>query len=133
MSERTGGCQCGRVRYRITAEPYMLVACHCKECQRQSGSAFGLSMMVPQDAVALEGELKMFERSSDSGRPLKCFFCASCGTRIYHQPAYAPVVNIRAGTLDDTSRLEPTMHAWVSRKQPWFTIPEGVVTHDEQP
>ena len=133
MSEREGGCQCGRVRYRITAQPYMLVACHCTECQRQSGSAFGLSLITPQDGVVVEGELNMFERSSDSGRPLKCFFCPSCGTRIYHQPSYAPVINIRAGTLDDTSGLEPKMHTWVSSKQPWVTIPDGVPTHDKQP
>jgi hypothetical protein len=133
MTEREGGCQCGRVRYRITAQPLMLVACHCSECQRQSGSAFGLSLIVPQGGVSIQGELKIFERSSDSGRPLKCFFCPECGTRIYHQPAYAPVVNMRAGTLDDTSGLEPKMHAWTSSKQPWVSIPEGVPTHPKQP
>jgi hypothetical protein len=121
------------VRYRITAQPLMLVACHCKECQRQSGSAFGLSLIVPQAGVVIDGALQSFERSSDSGRPLKCFFCPECGTRIYHQPGYASVLNIRAGTLDDTSALEPTMHAWVSSKQPWITIPEGVPTHAKQP
>lgn len=61
------------MRYRITAEPLFLVACHCKECQRQSGSAFGMSLIVPNNALAIEGQLKLFERSSDSGRPLKCF------------------------------------------------------------
>lgn len=111
----------------------MLVACHCKECQRQSGSAFGLSLIVPQEGVAFDGELSMFERSSESGRPLKCFFCPACGTRIYHQPSYGPVVNVRAGTLDDTSGLEPKMHAWVRSKQPWFKIPEGVPTFEKQP
>ena len=133
MIGQEGGCQCGRVRYRITAQPLFLVACHCKECQRASGSAFGLSLIVPQAGVAFEGELKMFERSSDSGRPLKCFFCPECGTRIYHQPSHAPVVNIRAGTLDDTSGFEPKMHAWVSSKQSWVSIPEGVPTHATQP
>lgn len=133
MTERQGGCQCGRVRYRITAKPIMLVACHCSECQRQSGSAFGMSLVTPLAGLAIEGELKMFERSSDSGRPLKCFFCPECGTRIYHQPAYAPVVNVRAGTLDDRSGLEPKLHAWVSSKQPWVVIPEGVPVHEKQP
>jgi hypothetical protein len=133
MTQREGGCQCGRVRYRITAQPVMLVACHCTECQRQSGSAFGMSLIVPESGVELDGELKMFERSSDSGRPLKCFFCPECGTRIYHKPSYAPVINVRAGTLDDTRALEPTMHAWVSSKQPWVQIPEGLPTHAKQP
>lgn len=133
MSKREGGCQCGRVRYRVEAEPYLLVACHCKECQRQSGSAFGMSLIVPQDGVVFAGELKMFERSSESGRPLRCFFCPECGTRIYHQPSYAPVVNIRAGTLDDTSALEPKMHTWLRSKQAWTAIPEGAEKHDKQP
>jgi hypothetical protein len=133
MTDYRGGCQCGRVRYRITAQPLMLAVCHCKECQRQSGSAFGMSLIVPQEGVAIEGTLKMFERSSESGRPLKCFFCPECGTRIYHQPSFAPVFNIRAGTLDDTSGLEPKMHAWTSSKQLWTPIPEGVPTHPKQP
>ncbi len=133
MSEREGGCQCGRVRYRIAGEPLMLVACHCTECQKASGSAFGMSLIVPQANVTIQGELKLFERMADSGRPLKCFFCPECGTRIYHQPSHAPVINIRAGTLDDRSWLQPKMHAWISSKQPWLPIPEGVATHDTQP
>ena len=134
MTERQGGCQCGRVRYRVTADPLYLVACHCKECQRQSGSAFALSMIVQQSTFIVEGELKMFERSSESGRPLRCFFCPECGTRIYHQPSYAEgIANIRAGTLDDTSWLKPQMHVWTSSKQPWVEIPEGVQTHRTQP
>ena len=92
-----------------------------------------MSLIVPQAGVTVEGELKLFERGSDSGRSLKCFFCPECGTRIYHQPAYGPVLNIRAGTLDETSWLAPTMHAWVSCKQPWLAIPEGTPTHPKQP
>jgi hypothetical protein len=134
MSDQEGGCQCGRVRYRISAEPLFLAACHCKECQRASGSAFGLSLIVPAAAFSVEGELKMFERPADSGRSMRCFFCPECGTRIYHEPSYAvPVVNIRAGTLDYTSRLDPKLHAWVSSKQPWTPLPAGVATHATQP
>jgi hypothetical protein len=133
MTERLGGCQCGRVRYRISAEPLMLVACHCTECQRQSGSAFGMSLVVPEASLSVAGELKSFERSSDSGRPLKCFFCPECGTRIYHQPGYGPVRNVRAGTLDDTSGLKPQMHTWIQSKQPWTVIPEGMPCHQKQP
>lgn len=134
MTERSGGCQCGRVRYRLSAQPLLLVACHCQECQRQSGSAFGMSLMVPESGFSVLGELKLFERSSDSGRPLRCFFCPECGTRIYHQPSYAGgVINIKAGTLDDTSWLRPQMHAWVSKQQPWVVIPEGTPKHPTQP
>jgi len=90
--------------------------------------------MVSQAGFTVEGELKMFERGADSGRSVRCYFCPECGTRIYHQPSYAAaVVNIRAGTLDDTSWLEPKLHAWLSSKQPWTPVPEGVLTHPTQP
>ena len=93
-----------------------------------------MSLITPKAGVVIEGELKLFERSSDSGRALLCYFCPECGTRIYHQPSYAEgIVNIRAGTLDDTSWLAPHMHAWVSSKQPWVPIPDGSTTHDRQP
>jgi hypothetical protein len=134
MMEQQGGCQCGRVRYRVAAERSFLVVCHCRECQRQSGSAFGMSLMVPTEALHIEGELKLFERSSDSGRPLRCYFCPECGTRIYHQPSYAEgIANIRAGTLDDTTGLTPQMHTWTRSKQPWVPLPQDVPTHDKQP
>ena len=83
---REGGCQCGRVRYRIEGEPVILGICHCSECQRQSGSAFGMSMVIPKPQFTLlQGELKSFTRSSESGRPVTCCFCPECGTRIYHE------------------------------------------------
>jgi hypothetical protein len=122
------------VRYRITVEPLLLVACHCKECQRQSGSAFGMSLVVPKPGFAVQGQLKLFERTSDKGRLLRCFFCPECGTRIHHEPSYgAPVCNVKAGTLDDTSWLEPKLHTWVQSKQPWTLIPEGIPTLLTQP
>ena len=82
---REGGCQCGEVRYQLEGEPLALVVCHCTACQRQSGSAFGMSLIVPKDAFHLvAGAPKNFTRSADSGRSVRCMFCPSCGTRIYH-------------------------------------------------
>jgi len=92
-----------------------------------------MSLIVPEAGVVFQGELKMFERSSDSGRPLRCFFCPECGTRVYHQGSYGPVVNIRAGTLDDTSSLAPSMHIWLDSKEPWTLVPDGAVRHEKQP
>lgn len=134
MSERTGRCQCGQVSYRFTGEPLFLATCHCTECQRQSGSAFGMSLIVPKANFTPDGTLKMFERSSDSGRPLRCFFCPECGTRIYHEPSYLQgVINIKPGTLDDTSWLAPKLQGWVSSKQPWAPLAEGIAQHPKQP
>jgi hypothetical protein len=121
---REGGCQCGAVRYRLDGEPVLLGVCHCRECQRQSGSAFGMSLIMSKEHFTLlRGTLKRFTRSSDSGRPLICSFCPECGTRIHHEPAYLEgVINVKPGTLDDTSWLKPIGQAWTASKQPWVDL-----------
>ncbi len=123
-----GGCQCGQIRYEIRAEPLTLYACHCKECQRQSSSAFGMSMTVSREAVViLQGQPKDWTRGVESERSVQCFFCGDCGTRLFHQRDRHPnVMNIKAGTLDDTSWLNPAGHIWTRSKQPWVILDEGL-------
>jgi len=122
---REGGCQCGWVRYRIDGEPLGLAVCHCTECQRQSGSAFGMSLAVKSDSFRLlSGELRTFQVTCDSGRAKTCAFCPRCGTRITHQ-VFDTALSVKAGTLDDTSGLAPDAHYWTKRKQPWLPLPAG--------
>ena len=122
-----GGCQCGSLRYRLDGEPLGLAICHCTECQRQSGSAFAMSLTVPKESFRLlSGELKTFTTLCDSGRTKECAFCPSCGTRIYHQGEAG--MSIKAGTLDETSGLHPDAHYWTKSKQPWVPIPDGART-----
>jgi len=122
---RDGGCQCGTVRYRLDGETLGLAVCHCTECQRQSGSAFGMSLAVPRDSFRLlSGELQTFTVTCDSGRTKSCAFCPSCGTRIHHR-VIEGLLSIKPGTLDDTSWLSPAAHYWTKSKQPWFPIPDG--------
>ena len=103
----TGGCQCGAVRYELSADPLGLYACHCTECQKQSSSAFGMSMPVARDGFrVVKGEPKTWVRASDSGRTVTCHFCGDCGTRLFHERAPG-FLNVKAGTLDDTSGLRP--------------------------
>ena len=116
-----GGCQCGAVRYELRGRPVELVVCHCKECQRQSGSAFGMSLIVPSGSFRLlSGDLKFFTVVCDSGRTKTCAFCRDCGTRVYHSSNNT--ISVKPGTLDDTSSLRPTHHYWTKRKQPWVVI-----------
>jgi len=120
-----GGCQCGHIRYQIIERPFGLAVCHCTECQRQSGSAFGMSLGVRHGAVVLRsGTLKKFDVKCDSGRMKSCFFCPECGTRIYHQTQTG--ISVKAGTLDDRTWLKPDAHYWTKRKQSWVVIPDGV-------
>ena len=131
----TGGCQCGMVRYEVVGEPKQLVVCHCADCQRQSGSAFGMTMVVNDaDFRLTRGEPKNFASKSDTGRAKLGAFCPDCGTRIYHKPEWRKgTVSVKPGTLDNTQTLTPTMHIWTSSKQAWFNIPGGVETYETQP
>jgi hypothetical protein len=130
-----GGCVCGATRYRLTAEPLTLYACHCTDCQKRSGSAFGLSMWVRRDALELtQGEITRHRAALADGRVSNARLCARCGTRLWSEPERHPeLAVVRPGTLDDTSGLEPVAHIWTRSAQPWFRFPEGVATYDTQP
>ena len=94
------------MRYVLTTEPIRLAACHCKEWQRQSGSAFGMSMLVKKDSLTVTGQTKQFTRVADSGNEVAGVFCPECGVRIYHAPKFVQdVLSLKPGTLDDTSWL----------------------------
>ncbi len=121
-----GGCQCGHVRYAIDGEPLGLAVCHCNGCQRQSGSAFGMSLAVPAERFALvRGGLRSFEVDCDSGNRKVCSFCPECGVRIHHDCGDGEL-SIKAGTLDDRTWLRPAAHYWTAAKQAWVALPDGV-------
>ena len=134
MSARDGGCFCGAIRYRFEGEPLTLYACHCTDCQRQSGASFSLSMVVFRDAIELlQGEPSLFEITMPDGRVKNGRFCATCGTLLWVEPIKFPGIAILApGTLDDTSWINPVAHIWTRSAQPWTTIPEGVLRFEGQ-
>jgi hypothetical protein len=131
----SGGCQCGGVRYEIRAEPLTVYVCHCTECQRQSGSAFALSLAVARDALAvIKGAPAKWRRVVTSERAIWCFFCRGCGGRLFHNPEHNPKASIvKPGTLDDTTWLEPVGHIWTRSAQPWVQIPSTTVNYEAQP
>jgi hypothetical protein len=130
---QTGGCQCGKIRYRITEEPLLVYTCHCTDCQRLTSSAFSMGVVVPEPAFRLSGiEPRQLRRIADSGRINTRLVCPECGTWICGMPRDG-VHRVRAGTLDDTSWVRPTRHIWASRKQPWITFAEGDEVFEKQP
>jgi hypothetical protein len=130
----TGGCQCGAVRYEVTAEPLTLIACHCTECQKQSASAFGMTLRVARDALNITGALNRWDRKAESGNTVTCLFCPVCGVRLIHQVGETPpTVNIKAGTLDNTSELAPAGHIWTRSAQPWMRAEMSGLTYDRAP
>jgi hypothetical protein len=122
----TGGCQCGAVRYEITAAPLTLYACHCADCQRQSGSAFALSLIAPRDAVRVtQGAPAAWERPGSH---------AASGARLDHLPSRnRAIAVVKPGTLDDTSWLKPVGHIWTRSAQPWVKFEEGTLLYDGPP
>jgi hypothetical protein len=132
----TGGCQCGQLCYEVTAAPLAVYACHCTECQRQTGSAFGMSMPAPRDAVRITaGEPKRWDRIAGSGSVVTAVFCPDCGTRIFHEVGDRPdVAIVKPGTLDDTGWLDPVAHFWTRSAQPWTElVHEGLVYERQSP
>lgn len=129
-----GSCQCGAVRYQLLSAPLLVMACHCKECQKLSTSAFSITAVVDADAVEFEGEMVEWRRTADSGNINGAKFCPTCGNRIYHfNPEDPGKIKLKPSNLSDTSIIKPTAHVWVSEKQDWFNIPDGVEIYDRQP
>ncbi|POF27977.1 GFA family protein [Roseibium marinum] len=119
-----GGCQCGQLRYRITKPPLTYYACHCTVCQRQSGSAFGSSLMLEADGVELTGTCETFGPTGGSGRPMECTFCPSCGVRITHRKVGSDILVVKPGTLDRRSWLVPAGHIFTATRLPWIRLGE---------
>lgn len=133
---KNGGCQCGSIRYRLSGPPKMLYACHCSDCQKQSSSAFGMSLIMNRTDVDFTrgGEqLKTWDTRGEDGRLKRCAFCPRCGSRIYH--ASEPedeTISIKAGSLDDTRWLRPVAHIWLQSAQPWLDIEDARVQRFER-
>jgi hypothetical protein len=126
MREMSGGCLCGQVRYSANADPAFVVVCHCKNCQKQTGSAFSVLVAIPKSAMSTQGRVKTFHDTGDSGQPVERNFCPECGSPIFLEIAVMPgVAFIKTGSLDDTSWLDPKMHVYCDSKAHWVAIPEG--------
>ncbi len=128
MADIVGGCLCGNVRYSSDAEPAMTAVCHCSHCQKQTSSAFSILVGVPKGSLQIEGEpLGAYETQGESGQPLIRKFCPNCGSGIVTDVTVTPDLEwIKAGTLDDTSWLQPQVHWWCDSAQPWVKIDEAV-------
>jgi hypothetical protein len=125
---------CGAIRYRVNGEPLTVYACHCTECQRRTGSAFAISMLVPRVALeVLAGEPSGYAALLADGRSKAGRLCAQCGTRLWGEPKNPAIVVIQPGTLEQPCGLEPVAHQWTREAQPWLVLPEGVVKFERQP
>lgn len=134
MSEdHQGGCLCGSVRYRAAGTPVAATVCHCRFCQRRSGSAFSEPVHFSAGQVDVSGELRTYEHHSDeSGRWLRMQFCPTCGTTVMWTAERRPgVIAIAGGTFDDPAWFRNQRHIWTRSAQPWVAIPAGMECFDK--
>ncbi len=132
MTSRTetfeGGCTCRHVRYRMTSRPMFVHCCHCRWCQRETGSAFALNAMIEADRVELlSGEVELVDTPSASGKGQRIWRCPICRVALWSNYAGAgdAVRFMRVGTLDEPDRLPPDIHIFTMSKQPWVILPEA--------
>ena len=124
-----GGCDCRAVRFRLQTAPLFVHCCHCRWCQRESGSAFALNAMIEADRVVLiAGEPEVVPIPTNSGKGQKVARCPSCRIALWSNYAGAgdAVRFVRVGTLEDPDRFAPDIHIFTASKQPWVVLPAGV-------
>ena len=123
MPEIKGGCLCGAVRYTARAEPTLVGVCHCRDCQKFTGSAFGFLVGVPQAAFEIQGVLKTFTKPGDSGRPIVRRFCPECGSSIAEEPGTRPgMIILNVGTFDDPTVAKPGREIFRDDALPWIEV-----------
>lgn len=116
----TGQCLCGEIRYAVDAEPLFAGNCHCKDCQRSSGSAYTPAMIFAEPAVTISGAARYFASASDSGNTHSRGFCPHCGAQLFARFSNMPgLLGIKAGTLDDTAHYAPMLDFHVASAAAW--------------
>jgi hypothetical protein len=127
-----GGCACGEIRYRLTSEPLIVHCCHCLNCQRQTGSAFVINILIERDRVdVLSGVPRAVDLPRDDGSTQRVYRCPSCEIAVFSEYSRGDVWFVRAGTLDDPAAVTPDIHIYTRSKLPWVRIPEGAHAFDE--
>jgi hypothetical protein len=128
---RQGGCACGRIRYQLTSDPLFTHCCHCLNCQRQTGSAFVINLLIEADRVELiAGDPEPVDVPRDDGSTQRIFRCPTCQVAVFSEYGRPEVRFVRGGTLDDPSVVMPDVHIYTRSKVPWISLPDSVPAFD---
>lgn len=130
-----GGCACGEIRYAVTQEPLISYCCHCTECQRRTGSAFGISMQVRTEALEVaKGSPRTRTRIADSGNGITVNFCDRCGTVLFSVPEARPQLRVvYVGTLDNPGAIPIQLNIWTDSALGWVHLDPSVERVPGQP
>ena len=134
MSELSGGCACGQIRYTAEGDPALVANCHCQDCQRAGGSQMATVVAFAKGGFKVSGQPKGYDYTADSGNKLTRFFCPTCGSRLYtNADAMADLALVAAGSLDDASSCKPMMNIFCASAQPWAAIDGSLPKFDGMP
>jgi hypothetical protein len=127
MTRLEGGCSCGAVRYRLGSEPMFVHCCHCLNCQRQTGSAFVINLLIEADRVEVAaGDPRAVDVPRDDGSTQRIWRCPACQVAVYSEYTRPEVCFVRGGTLDDPTQVSPDVHIFTRSKLPWVELPASV-------
>jgi hypothetical protein len=130
---RIAHCCCGALRAEVTGQVPRVAICHCMECQRRTGSAFGFVAFFPKEQVRTEGPSKVYVRRSDAGRKVEFHFCPDCGASVFWYAEFRPdQVGIALGAFADPSMPSPAVSGWEATRHPWVTFDHPVERFTDQ-
>mgnify|MGYP001827158372 FL=1 len=131
QTERQARCSCGQLALTVTGEPVRVSICHCRACQRRTGSAFGVQARFDRDQVAVAGRSKMYLRTADSGNPVSFHFCPDCGSTVFYSLDQLPdVIAIPVGAFADQTFPGPGVSVYEARQHAWVRVPEEITHYD---
>ena len=124
---RLAQCACGQLKAEADAEPYAVVVCHCRECQRRTGSPFGVGVYFKKDQVRFAGDVREYERPAPEGRRILNYFCPACGTTLsWHSDLHPDGIAIALAGFEDPSEFTPTRSVWEQSKAEWIELPDTI-------
>jgi len=133
MTERTGRCLCGTVKFKLTAEPLATRICWCRDCQHLAANGT-VNILVPTEALTISGAVAEYVKTADSGNVITRQFCSSCGTQLFAKSSGRPQFRVlRVGNLDEPSSIQPTMNIWASSAPTWACLDASLERVEGQP
>jgi hypothetical protein len=128
---REGGCACGAVRYQLTSDPLFTHCCHCLNCQRQTGGAFVINLLIEADRVdLLAGDPQPVDVPRDDGSSQHIFRCPTCQVAVFSEYGRPEVRFVRGGTLDEPGSVSPDVHIFTRSKLSWIQLPDTAPAFD---
>ena len=120
---RVATCACGQLSAACTGEPSLVSLCHCRQCQKRTGSPFGIAAFFPRAAVKPGGQARTYTRGSDSGHPVTFHFCSNCGATVFWEPQRKPdMIAVAVGAFADPAFPAPTQAVYQQHRHPWVTF-----------